>query len=71
MLNKNCTEPYLVRYIEAIYIYTDSLRLGSAVGEKRQKRGQIVKISASEASPAEAWRGEKAVEPGDMPPTVP
>ena len=23
MLNKNCTEPCLVRYIEAIYIYTD------------------------------------------------
>ena len=23
VLNKNCTEPCLVRYIEAIYIYTD------------------------------------------------
>ena len=23
MLNKNCTKPYLVCYIEAIYIYTD------------------------------------------------
>ena len=22
-LNKNCTEPYVVRYKEAIYIYTD------------------------------------------------
>ena len=23
MLDKNCTKPYLVRYIEAMYIYTD------------------------------------------------
>ena len=33
---------------------------GSAVGEKGKKRGQIGKISASEASRAEAWGGERA-----------
>ena len=26
LLNKNSTEPYLVRHIEAIYIYTDKNR---------------------------------------------
>ena len=25
IMNKNCTEPYLVRYIKAIYIYTDKI----------------------------------------------
>ena len=37
--------------------------------EKGKKRGQIGKISASEASPAVVWgggEGERAAEPGDM-----
>ena len=36
-----------------------SLGLGAAVAEKGKKRGQIEKVSASEASRAVTWGGEK------------
>jgi len=48
-------------------IVKNSPKPSSAVGRKGKKRGQIGKISASEASPKVAWGGEKGAEPGDMP----